>query len=144
MPEPTRALHQATVLHRERTIRLDDVQTEADELFITPSDLPRINNFRCERDVVCLADIRLPLRGLLVSRGGTTWLHLTKMARVLHQACVVDRDLAVWSFSTLAPDPDALRRTRAPDFALPNLDGDVVRLSDFRAKKVLLLAWASW
>lgn len=33
----------------------------------------------------------------------------------------------------------------APDFVLPNLDGQQVRLSDFRERKgVLLMFWASW
>ena len=32
----------------------------------------------------------------------------------------------------------------APDFALPDLDGAVVRLSDLRGKPVLLNFWATW
>ncbi len=32
----------------------------------------------------------------------------------------------------------------APDFALTNLDGETVRLSDFRGKTVVLNFWASW
>jgi peroxiredoxin len=31
-----------------------------------------------------------------------------------------------------------------PDFALPSLDGDVKRLSDYRGKRILLLHFASW
>ncbi len=32
----------------------------------------------------------------------------------------------------------------APDFVLPTLDGETVRLSDFRGKRVVLFMWASW
>ncbi|MBI1878835.1 MAG: TlpA family protein disulfide reductase, partial [Chloroflexi bacterium] len=32
----------------------------------------------------------------------------------------------------------------APDFALPTLDGEIVRLSDFKGKPVLLNFWATW
>ena len=32
----------------------------------------------------------------------------------------------------------------APDFALPRMDGQVVRLSDYRGKVVLLNIWATW
>ena len=31
-----------------------------------------------------------------------------------------------------------------PDFMLPDLDGKLVRLSDFQSKKVLLFNFASW
>ncbi len=32
----------------------------------------------------------------------------------------------------------------APEFTLPDLDGRVWSLRDFRGRKVFLLAWASW
>ena len=39
-----------------------------------------------------------------------------------------------------APEKGAL----APDFALENLDGDIIRLSDFRGQPVLINLWATW
>ena len=38
----------------------------------------------------------------------------------------------------------AERGERAPDFALRDLDGDVVRLSDFEGQPVWINFWASW
>lgn len=33
----------------------------------------------------------------------------------------------------------------APDFSVPSLDGQTtLRLSDFRGRRVLIFAWASW
>lgn len=38
----------------------------------------------------------------------------------------------------------ALHSLQAPDFTLPDLDGRLHSLSDFRGKKVFLVSWASW
>jgi peroxiredoxin len=32
----------------------------------------------------------------------------------------------------------------APDFELLSLDGEAVRLSDYRGKRLVLFMWASW
>ena len=32
----------------------------------------------------------------------------------------------------------------APNFTLPSLNGEEVRLSDYRGKKLVLFMWASW
>ena len=32
----------------------------------------------------------------------------------------------------------------APDFALRSLDGEEVKLSDYRGKRLVLFMWASW
>lgn len=39
---------------------------------------------------------------------------------------------------------DALLSLEAPDFTLPDLDGKMHSLTDFRGKRVLLATWASW
>ena len=38
----------------------------------------------------------------------------------------------------------ALDSLEAPDFTLPDVDGELHSLVDYRGKKVLLATWASW
>jgi peroxiredoxin len=47
--------------------------------------------------------------------------------------------LTVGALQCRAPAP-----TIAPDFAVPDLDGQAVRLSNFRGRVVLLNLWATW
>ncbi len=43
-----------------------------------------------------------------------------------------------------ALEPAPIKGHPAPDFALPTLDGEIVRLSDFKGKPVLINFWATW
>lgn len=45
---------------------------------------------------------------------------------------------------TEAPHEGIEKDQHAPDFSLMDLDGNPVRLSDFRGKKVLINFWATW
>jgi hypothetical protein len=67
------------------------------------------------------------------------------LARLLGRPLVVDADERVAAFGASATErADALRSGLAPDFALPDVDGVVHRLSDYRGRKVVLYAYASW
>lgn len=37
-----------------------------------------------------------------------------------------------------------VKPTPAPDFSLPSINGEIIKLSDFKGKTVLLNFWASW
>ena len=54
------------------------------------------------------------------------------------------RDKAVAALRQAHADGVPLVTGQAPDFALPDRNGKIVRLSDFRGKKVVLVTWASW
>ena len=48
---------------------------------------------------------------------------------------------ASWAAETLTPVEGA---PAAPDFNLPDMDGDALRLSDLRGKVVIVNFWATW
>jgi hypothetical protein len=78
-----------------------------------------------------------------------TWtgggMDLEELASVLGRPLALDVDEgAAWLGASADERGRALRTLRAPDFALPDLDGRLHRLSDHRGRKVLLVVWASW
>jgi peroxiredoxin len=48
------------------------------------------------------------------------------------------------SDETTSLEPAAVVGHPAPDFALSTLDGEIIRLSDFKGKPVLINFWATW
>ena len=63
----------------------------------------------------------------------------------IRQPFAADPETKTWSFG---PIPETrtpfLKSAVAPNFELPDRKGKIIRLSDYRGKKVLLITWASW
>jgi len=156
----------ATVLFADRTVKLERTLPDGDNLWVTPADLTRINRFELKPQGVCLDELcvpigRQPADGFLRNEQGQEYFNLSKLAGKLKQAIVCDQEHGVWSLGplpTLAAarsgdktEPKsatsastAVDSFLAPDFALPDRQGKLVHLSDFRDKKVLIVTWASW
>jgi hypothetical protein len=92
---------------------------------------------------LCQGHVCIPVdRGDLVREDG---LDLRVLADALQRPFVADERHAVASLGASHHDRgEALASLDAPDFTLPDLDGNLHSLSDHRGKKVLLVAYASW
>ena len=134
----------------ERTVEFDRVLEDPTDLWITPTDLELLNDFELKPEGACLDDLCVPIKQdrdseIFVRRDDERWVNASELARRLQQASAHDAQHRVWSFGPVPATRSAfLDRAEAPDFALPDREGNLVRLSDFRGKKVLVLAWASW
>jgi hypothetical protein len=120
---------------------------EGDELWLTKSELAVATGWELKPEGLCQADrcVRLPHgREDEVVRHGSE-VNIAALARLLEQPVLRDDAHAVWYVSDAAPARRAATRSlEAPDFSLPDLDGRVHALSDYRGKKVFLVSWASW
>jgi hypothetical protein len=147
---PTAQTPPVTVLYQNRVLQLERTLPDANDLWVLPQDLPRINDFELKPEGACLAELCIPVRQdrdseLFVTRARQGWFNVTELARRLEQAFVVDREHSVWSFGNIPVARNSfLQSAMAPDFALPDREGKTVRLSDFKGKKVLIVTWASW
>ena len=70
---------------------------------------------------------------------------LVGFARLLSRPLAMDVDEGVVCLGASAAERAAqLASLEAPNFTLPDLDGQLHSLSDYRGRKVLLVAYASW
>ena len=71
--------------------------------------------------------------------------NLAALANLLGQPVVTDEEHHAWCFGEAAAERKRmLTSLDAPDFTLPDLDGKMHSLSDYRGKKVFVVSWASW
>jgi hypothetical protein len=130
----------AIVLYDDRTVKLDQVRPDANDLWVRTADLPRVNGFPLKPQGACRADMCIPVPKQL---GRGSWFNLSGFARRVRQASV--HEAGIWSFGEIpAVRGDFYRSRNAPDFAAPDRKGRTIHLSDFRGRKVLVITWASW
>ena len=137
------------------TIIFDDVVTEvsaqsdAGELWIETCNLSRATHFELKPQGLCRGELCYPLPPkdqveFLREEAGGTWFNLTAFARHTGQAVAHDATHSTWYFGVRPDQSRQLSSLVAPDFTLPDIDGKLHSLSDFRGKKVFLVTWASW
>jgi len=137
----------ATVLYAGKVFELTHALTE-DGLWITPEDLTRINGFELKPEGACFEALCIPIKGdagLLKDEANQQWFNLTAFAALLEQACVVDTDNNIWSFGEIPSKRQGmLSDAQAPDFEVIDRSGKVIRMSDYKGKKALIITWSSW
>lgn len=140
----------ATVLYNDRVVEVDRTLPDANDLWVRPEDLTRINDFVLKPEGACLEEICIPIvqnqdNDIVITRAEQQWFSVTAFAKKLQQAYVVDFDSDTWSFGEMPIHRDSfLDSAYAPDFEMLDRHGNTVKLSDFRGKKVFLGTWASW
>jgi len=114
-----------------------DARVDDGRVSVTADDLARATGWSLKPEGLCRGEMCVPAKGLDADA-----LELSSVASALHRSVVVDVDGGVAAF---AGDPmSAGMRASIDELELPDLDGNIVRMSDFAGRKRLLIAWASW
>lgn len=111
---------------------------------VSPAALRDALGWELKPQGLCKGDRCVPIGGCadLVSDAG---VDLAGFARVLSRPLALDLAEGVACLGASAAERAArLASLQAPDFTLPDLNGQPHSLSDDRGKKVLLVAYASW
>lgn len=134
------------VLHENRETQLPGQAADGDALWLDARQIEEATGWTWKPEGLCHADTCVPvppaLRSELVRDGR---LDLAAMWRRSGQPVVHDAPSSVWVLGAGSQQrASALENLQAPDFELPDLAGNMHRLSDQRGRKVFLATWASW
>ena len=115
-------------------------------LWLSAHDTEAVSGWSMKPDGLCRADICVPVPSAQPSefvRDGL--INLPAFWRRMNKPYAHSRNGDVWVFGEASEvRASAMDTLEAPDFSLPDLDGNFHALSDFRGHKVLLASWASW
>lgn len=139
----------ATVVYDDVATEINPADQDRDQLWITTPDLTRATGFEVKPQGVCRKELCFPLskartQEFLRKSSGKQWFNLLAFAQLVHQPVAHDEALSTWYFGLRSDQRQMLSSLEAPDFSLPDMNGKLHSLSDFRGKKVLLVTWASW
>jgi hypothetical protein len=115
----------------------------ATSLDVETSAYEASSGWHLRREGACKGDVCVPLPDDVRSQDGAR-LHLDKLAERIGAPLVHDRERGVYAIGPSTVSGRALATAEAPELELPDLDGNVFRLTSLHGQKVLLVAWASW
>ena len=110
---------------------------------VSAADLNRATGWELKPEGVCAGEICVPVPP------GATWsagdsFNLSAFARHIGLAEATDEEQGIAAYEAPRGRRGGPDTVEAPDFTLPDLDGNLHSLSDYRGQKVLLLTWASF
>ncbi len=139
----------ATIVYEDVATEINPANVEPGQLWITTSDLTRATRFAVKPQGVCREELCFPLpkarkQEFLRESASKKWFNLLAFADLVHQPVAHDEGLSTWYFGLRSDQRQTLSSLQAPDFTLPDMQGKMHSLADFRGKKVFLVTWASW
>ncbi len=125
-------------------VRTVDARIESDRVLVEPGRLFEAIGWDLEPEGLCRDDRCVPVRDPAAIRHGGV-VDVVAVATLLGSRTLLDPEAAVLAVGIPSGRRlQALRGRVAPDFELPDLEGVAARLSDWRGRRRLLVAFASW
>jgi hypothetical protein len=133
---------QLTVIDESGSYSFD--QVSFGEVGVNADDFARATGWTLKVEGLCKGEICVPVRDSAAMSNGEA-IDIAEFARVTGRNVIIDSDRNVLAMGEQASSRSASMATLdAPNFTLPDINGNLVSLSDFAKRKKLLLAWSSW
>ena len=136
------------ILANDQTTEVAQRTDTHDELWVRLDQLQSATGWQLKPEGACLGELCVPLpeakrEAWIADADDWVWLHYSAFADMIGQRYVRDGD--VWSVGSV---PEVrrvgLESGVAPDFEMVERNGNTLRLSDLRGRKVVLFTWSSW
>ena len=133
---------QLTVIDESGSYSFD--QVSFGEVGVNADDFARATGWTLKAEGLCKGEICVPVRESAAMSNGEA-IDIAEFARVTGRNVIIDANRNVLAMGEQASSRSASMATLdAPNFTLPDINGNLVSLSDFAKRKKLLLAWSSW
>lgn len=119
-----------------------DADASGSRILISAQTLTESTGWSVKPEGLCLGDVCIPAHQAIDADGN---VDLVAFADLTGRPIIADLDESALSLGAPSESRGAdLHTLQAPDFSLPDLTGAMHSLSDYRGKKILLAAYASW
>ena len=114
------------------------------ELGVNAEDFARSTGWTLKPEGLCKGEVCVPVRDAAAMSNGES-IDVAEFARITGRNMVIDASRNVVALGESASRrATAMATLDAPNFSLPDINGNLVSLSDFANRKKLILAWSSW
>ena len=114
------------------------------DLGVSADDFARATGWTLKAEGLCKGEVCVPVRDASAMSDGAA-IDVVEFARVTGRNIVIDASRNMVAMGEQASSRAASMATLdAPDFTLPDINGNLISLSDFADRKKLILAWSSW
>jgi hypothetical protein len=140
------SLQQFNVIQADGAVQIDAEVDGPRATVRLPADaVQQCLGWQRKSEGLCRGDVCIPSRSLAGIEDDDGLYDLTRLTALLERPCAIDIDAGAAFIGVGAHDRAArLALFEAPDFTLPDLDGQLHSLAEHRGKKVFLATWASW
>lgn len=134
------------VLTRQGPVDVPAEMGDDGALWLSAQDTEAVSGWAMKPEGLCRGEICMPVPSARADefvRDGR--INLAAFWRRMNKPQAHNRNGDVWVFGEAAEvRAAAMESLDAPDFSLPDLDGNLHGLAAYRGRKVLLVSWASW
>lgn len=110
-----------------------------DSLKVPVAEFEKLTGWQLKPEGACKGDICIPLRSV-----PTDAVDVEAIAEDMHLPLAGEASTSLWALGPESVSGHAMTTAEAVDFELPDVDGNTMKLSDFKGKKIVVYAWAPY